>query len=86
MGGSTSTSTAPCMDSTSQPLYTNTSITGKLANPTSTGKPGRNTVREGDSGVKIADKLGCTFDELNDANRGGKWDHLLIGQELNVCA
>lgn len=62
------------------------SNTASTTNPKATSNPGKYTVTEADTGLKIAEKLGCTFGELNDANIGRDWDNLLIGQELNVCA
>lgn len=42
------------------------------------------TIVSGDTGYKIAQKLGVTFSDLQKANSGINWSRLSIGQRLNV--
>jgi len=47
---------------------------------------GSYTVVSGDTGYKIAGKLGISFDALSEVNAGVKWSKLQVGQKLNTPA
>lgn len=51
-----------------------------------TPKMGSYTVVSGDTGYKIAGKLGISFDALSAANKGVVWTKLQVGQKLNTPA
>ena len=86
MGSTTSTVTPPYANATtSVPPYGNSTTPASTAQPSTTAPAGQYIVCKGDYGYQIAAKLNCTFDDLTKANPNCDWDHLLIGQPLNVC-
>lgn len=85
---STSLTSSSKSSTTTSITSTSTSTEGSTnGTTTSSAQPSTSSqykVMSGDYGYLIAQKLGCSFDDLKGANPGLDWDKLDIGQSLTV--